>query len=201
MSKPKQISSLRFLGLLLLVALFALFVAHLVTGVGPSALPGSTSRETSAREAAEHAANIYRVDPDLILAVMWKESRFNAKAKGKAGEIGLMQLMPNTAAEWAEKTLRSNFQANDLYDPKINAEAGTWYILRGMEMWNHKQDPLPYALARYNAGQSRVLKWDKGAATAGDFIDAIGIPSTKQYVRDVIDRYGKNIAERVNNGL
>jgi len=157
-----------------------------VTGLGPTALPGSTSRETSAREAAEHAADIYKVDPDLILAVMWKESRFS-----------LMQLMPNTAKEWADKTARSSFHPSDLYDPKINAEAGTWYILRGMEMWNHKQDPLPYALARYNAGQSRALEWDKGAATAGDFIDAIGIASTKQYVRDVIDRYGQNVAERV----
>lgn len=199
--KPKHISPFRLIGLLALVALFGVLVGFLLTEDGDSPisrLPGMpASRLDVAKGAAEHASGVYGVDQDLILAVMWKESRYNPKAEGKAGEIGLMQLMPGTAGEWATKTGQRDFKTSMLFHPVVNAEAGTWYIRRGMELWSHKADPLPYALARYNAGQSRVLKWEKGTRSAGEFIENIGIESTKHYVRDVLDRYGKNIAERI----
>jgi len=165
-------------------------------------MPGSSQRATTAEEAAMHAASIYGLDPDLLLAVMWKESCFGHLAKGKAGEIGLMQIMPGTGREWADRTKQPDFQVDELYDAKRNAEAGAWYIQRGLKLWEHKVDPLPYALARYNAGQSRVLKWEKGTSNANEFIDSIGIKSTQHYVRDVLDRYGSNLRKRmVRTGL
>src|SRR5215831_13136658 len=104
--------------------------------------------------AAEH-----HLDPMLVKAVVWRESRFDAHKFGNAGERGLMQVSGKAAQEWARENRVENFRQDELFDPKTNLEAGTWYLRRAMEHWANQPDPIPFALAEYNAGASRAQRW------------------------------------------
>src|SRR5947207_8508325 len=75
-----------------------------------------------------NAATRYRIDPLLVKAVIWRESRFDRNAKGKAGEIGLMQVMELTGEEWAEAERIRGFSKSYLWDPSQNIQAGTRYL-------------------------------------------------------------------------
>lgn len=139
---------------------------------------------------AEVAAR-YGVDPLLVKAIVRRESDFDPFAYGSAGEIGLMQVMPGTGAEWARATGRKNFGRDSLWNERINLEAGTWYLARALNRWRDKDDPVPFALAEYNAGPGRVLRWlPRGAATtAEEFRRAIPAPSVRRYVDSVMEYY------------
>src|SRR5687768_8363047 len=76
------------------------------------------------------AAARHRIDPLLIKAVIWQESRFNRHAKGKAGEVGLMQIMELTGEEWAESQKVRDYSQEVLWDPARNIEAGAWYLAK-----------------------------------------------------------------------
>ena len=80
-----------------------------------------------------------------------------------------MQLTEGAAQEWAEDSKKENFRVEELFDPKTNLEAGSWYLRRAMDHWQNQEDPIPFALAEYNAGASRAQRWAGGA-------DAKGIP-------------------------
>lgn len=136
------------------------------------------------------AARRYGVDPALIKAVVWRESRFDASARGRAGEIGLMQLTDAAAQEWAEAEGVYPLPETHLLDPHTNTLAGTWYLRRLLRRYADTDDPLPYALADYNAGRRNVLRWMQGPArTHSDaFRAAIGFESTRAYVEAVMDR-------------
>ena len=69
-----------------------------------------------------------RLDPMLVKAVVWRESRFDAQKYGTAGERGLMQVSERAASEWARENRIENFRVEELFDPKMNLEAGTWYL-------------------------------------------------------------------------
>lgn len=142
------------------------------------------------------AARKYGVDPALIKAVIWKESRFNPRARGGKGEIGLMQIMPDTGREWAGATRVLNFEEFVLVDPVQNIDAGSWYLARVQRRYTQTDNPVPYALADYNAGRGNVLKWLKGSATTNSavFIQQIGFPSTRDYVRSVMKRRERYVA-------
>ena len=101
-----------------------------------------------------HARN-YRLDPALLAAVIYQESKFKADAKSEAGAIGLMQLQPDTAKGIAIRTGGSRFQTSDLYNPEINIRYGSWYLRHLLD----KYDDEKLALAAYNAGQSNVDTW------------------------------------------
>jgi len=136
------------------------------------------------------ASRTYGVDARLIRAVIWKESRFNSKSVGKAGEIGLMQVTRDAANEWAEANRETTFVQNDLFRPEVNILAGTWYLSRAIRYWSAKSNPLPYALAEYNAGRSNTRRW--AAADNGDankFWNDITYPTTRRYVRDILIYY------------
>jgi len=137
-----------------------------------------------ARTAASHG-----LAPKLIQAVIWRESRFKYDCRGKHGEIGLMQVTENAAKEWAEANGIANLRKTDLFNPETNIQAGTWYLKRSISRWSNKTNPLPYALAEYNAGRSNAVRW--AASDGGDankFWDGITYPSTKRYVRDILTR-------------
>ena len=133
------------------------------------------------------AAAQYGVDPALVKAVVWRESRFNPKARGAAGELGLMQIRAAAAGEWAEAEGLSNFHHSHLLNAKSNVLAGTWYLKKLMGRYQHTDDPIAYGLADYNAGRSHVLEWNRGEAETNSalFIEQIGYPSTKAYVQAV----------------
>jgi peptidoglycan lytic transglycosylase len=101
-----------------------------------------------------HARN-YRLDPALLAAVIYQESKFRADAESESGAIGLMQLRPDTAKGIAIRTGGSRFRTSDLYDPEINVRYGSWYLRHLLD----KYDDEKTALAAYNAGQRNVDTW------------------------------------------
>lgn len=101
-----------------------------------------------------HARN-YHLDPALLAAVIYQESKFNADAKSDRGAIGLMQLLPATAEGIAERTGGTKFRVSDLYDPEINVRYGAWYLRHLLDKYGSERT----ALAAYNAGQANVDRW------------------------------------------
>jgi soluble lytic murein transglycosylase len=138
-------------------------------------------------------ATQHHLDPMLLKAVVWRESRFDPRKHGNAGERGLMQVSEKAANEWARENKIDKFRGEELFDPKTNLEAGAWYLRRAFEHWESQSDPLPFALAEYNAGASRAQRWAGGdesvAVSAADFLRNIDFPGTRKYVESVIDRY------------
>ena len=133
------------------------------------------------------------VDPMLVKALVWRESRFETKKIGSAGERGLMQVSGPAAREWARENKIEHFQVEELFDPAINIQAGTWYLARALGHWQNQIDPVPFALAEYNAGASRAQRW-AGGSEAGvippeTFRDSIDFPGTRHYVDSIMARY------------
>jgi len=133
------------------------------------------------------------LDPMLVKAVVWRESRFDPKKRGSHGERGLMQVTERAANEWARENKIAGFNADQLFDPKTNLKAGSWYLHRAMEHWTHQSDPIPFGLAEYNAGASRVQRWSGGNGLAEisehQFLQKIDFPATRRYVESIIGRY------------
>jgi soluble lytic murein transglycosylase len=116
-----------------------------------------------------HARN-YRLDEALLAAVIYQESKFEARAESDSGAIGLMQLLPDTAKGIAARTGGSRFRVADLYDPEINVRYGSWYLRHLLD----KYDDLELALAAYNGGQGNL---DRG----------IHYAETEAYVERVLE--------------
>jgi len=144
--------------------------------------------------AIAEAARRYQIDPALIRAVIWRESDFNPDVRGRAGELGLMQIREAAASEWAAAEHIRNFDHSACADPLTNVLAGSWYLKRVLRHYNQADDPLPFGLAEYNAGRGNVLKWlaGDGATNSAAFIKRIGFPGTKAYVQKIIERYKAN---------
>jgi len=135
-------------------------------------------------------ANERQLDPMLVKAVVWRESRFDREKVGSAGERGLMQVSPKAANEWAHENKISDFQLDQLFDPKTNLEAGSWYLRRAIDHWQNESDPLPFALAEYNAGASRAQRWvGANGGTTSEFLGHIDFPATRSYVQSILNRY------------
>lgn len=138
-------------------------------------------------------AKEHELDPMLVKAVVWRESRFDPHKYGTAGERGLMQVSEKAANEWARENKIENFRVEELFDPKKNLEAGSWYLQRALKHWEEQQDSVPFALAEYNAGASRAQRWAGGAPgqpmPADEFLRNIDFPNTRNYVDSIIERY------------
>lgn len=138
--------------------------------------------------AAEH-----HLDPMLVKAVVWRESRFDPQKYGTAGERGLMQVSEKAADEWARENKIDNFRIEELFDAKTNLQAGTWYLERASQHWEQQPDPLPFALAEYNAGASRVQRWAGGEGSTviptKEFLRNIDFPNTRKYIDSIIARH------------
>jgi len=117
-----------------------------------------------------HARN-YELDPALLAAVIYQESKFKANARSSSGAIGLMQLLPATAMGIAVHTGGSRFRVDDLYDPEINIRYGAWYLRHLMQKYGDERT----ALAAYNAGQDNVDRWSRAGR-------GIGFAETRAYV-------------------
>jgi soluble lytic murein transglycosylase len=123
-----------------------------------------------------HARN-YDLDPALLAAVIYRESKFDPDARSESGAIGLMQILPETAQGIAENTGGSRFVVEDLYDPEINVRYGSYYLRRLLRKY-HEDERL--ALAAYNAGQANVDEWIEND-------EGIAFPETQQYVDEVLE--------------
>ncbi len=122
-----------------------------------------------------HARN-YDLDPALVAAVVYQESRFRAGVRSNAGAIGLMQLLPDTAKGIALRTGGSRFRVSDLYDPEINVRYGSWYLRHLIGRYGDT----PTALAAYNAGQRNVDRWRADGR-------GIAFAETREYVERVLE--------------
>jgi soluble lytic murein transglycosylase len=135
----------------------------------------------------------HELDPMLVKAVVWRESRFDPRKIGNAGERGLMQVSERAAREWARETQIANFHPQDLLDPKTNLEAGAWYLRRAFQHWEHQKKPVVFALAEYNAGASRAQRWANNdpdtPMSEQAFRKNINFPNTRRYVNSVLERY------------
>ena len=120
-----------------------------------------------------HARN-YDLDPALLAAVIYTESRFNARARSDAGAIGLMQLLPDTARGIAVRTGGDAFVVDDLYEPELNVRYGAWYLRHLLDRYGDERT----ALAAYHAGQGNVDRWRKQGV-------GIQFPETRSYVAEV----------------
>lgn len=138
------------------------------------------------------AAARYGVDPELVRAVVWQESRFNSQARGRAGELGLMQIRDLAAEDWAVAEGIDPFDHVMCLDPRTNTLAGTWYLAKLIDRYPQTDHPVVYALADYNAGRTHVLRWAKGAAATNSeaFLAAMTYPGTRKYITAILDRYG-----------
>ena len=137
------------------------------------------------------AASRYRIDPALVKAVIWRESRFKPNVQGRVGEIGLMQIRDAAAQEWAAAEKKHGFSTRHLFDPDTNIYAGTWYLAERIRRYRATDDPVPYALADYNAGRTHVLRWMRGAAKTNSaaFLAQMDYPGTRRYIASVRERY------------
>jgi soluble lytic murein transglycosylase len=138
-------------------------------------------------------ARKYRIEPTLLKAIVWRESGFQRHKVGTSGERGLMQVGEAAAQDWAKAEKIETFVPTDLFDAKTNLEVGTWYLRQSLDRWKQKKDPLPFALADYNAGRSRVDRWLAAAnfgdeASAEDLLLAIEFPTTRSYIETILSR-------------
>jgi soluble lytic murein transglycosylase len=109
----------------------------------------------------------HQIHPALIRAIIKAESDFNPMAVSRAGAVGLMQLMPQTAVR---------LDVRDLYDPEDNIGGGTKYLRQLLDRFSGN---LPLALAAYNAGEHVVDRYRTLPP----------IDETRQYVRKVLRYY------------
>ena len=137
----------------------------------------------------------HNMDPSLVKAVICQESNFDANARGKAGEYGLMQITEGAAKDWERATGKSFGSPGSLFRPKLNVEIGTWYLAQGYRKWQGHDDVLALSLAQYNAGPSRAQEWAE-AAGEKKIVDAIPFASTRKYIKHVTQHYGTFSGER-----
>lgn len=137
-------------------------------------------------EYIEKYTNEYKVDKELIYAVIKSESNFRASAVSTKGAFGLMQMLENTAYEVAEG-LQKNIVKEDLLNPEINICLGTKYISNLMNKYGN----LELTIASYNAGIGNVDAWIEKGIIQKDGTDIENIPfkETNNYVRKVLRDY------------
>ncbi|HXG85001.1 MAG TPA: lytic transglycosylase domain-containing protein [Pyrinomonadaceae bacterium] len=149
-------------------------------------------------------ASVYRLDPNLVWSVIYEETYFKAWEIGAAEEVGLMQVTPTVAREWAKETGFREFERQTaenvnefLRDPERNIQIGCWYLEKKREKYRDFPAEKAMTLAAYNAGASRVEEWTRNAdaakLTEQEFIERIIIASTKSYVSSILNRYYRKI--------
>ncbi len=138
----------------------------------------------------------YGVNPALVKGVVWRESKFNPRVRGRVGEIGLMQIRTLAAQEWAQAETRNRGFDGNLFEPETNLQVGAWYLSKLLKRYSRTDNPIPYALAEYNAGRANVLRWARGPAQTNStlFLASITFPGTQEYIRSIVRRADRHQA-------
>jgi soluble lytic murein transglycosylase len=175
---------------LIAAALLGGGVAAAVTGVGPL---GDAVREITLPlrhdDIIRQQADDKGLDPALIAAVIYEESRFRDQTS-HAGARGLMQITPETADFIARRSGGVRFEQSDLATPQINIAYGAWFL---RYLIDHYDGNETLAIAAYNAGLTNVDGWVAKAGGSGAFDTAqhIPFPETRAYVANVEERRGE----------
>jgi len=165
----------------------ALLVALLLAAICGFYFFASGQNEHDYDGIIEKMAEKHGVPATLIKAVIWKESKFKPNIRGKAGEIGLMQLMPGAIEEWRRGTKTDNTPSEaKVFSPELNIEIGTWYLAWCGGHWADYKSSLILQLSEYNAGYGRVKKWKPADKMAEVKITDITIPGTRRYITDIL---------------
>jgi len=127
----------------------------------------------------------YGLDSNFVLAVIKAESNFKKDATSRRGAMGLMQLMPSTAAWIGEQLGDEDCTLAEFYEPERNIRYGTWYLSELREEF-HGNPVL--VLAAYNAGRGNVREWMHLYNWDMKFNDPDAIPyaETREYVKKVL---------------
>jgi soluble lytic murein transglycosylase len=174
-------------------------VAAAVSGLGPL---GDAVREITLPlkhdDIVRQQAADKDLDPALIAAVIYQESRFRDQTS-HAGARGLMQITPETADFIARRSGGNRFVQEDLATPQINIAYGSYYL---RYLINHYEGNETLAIAAYNAGQTNVDRWvaKAGGPDAFDSARHIPFPETRAYVQNVSasrESYSKHYADEL----
>lgn len=141
------------------------------------------------RTTVENYSAQWKVDKFLAIAVMKVESNFSESACSQSGAVGLMQIMPETAAWIAYRLGEEPDEIADdiknLRNPDTNIRYGTWYLAELEDEFNGN---IVLALAAYNAGLGNVREWMAQNNWSENFSDVDEIPyaETRNYVKRVL---------------
>ncbi len=129
-------------------------------------------------------AEAHKLDPYLVAALIAQESTFDKDIVSSAKAVGLMQIMPATGRRWARRLGIRNFSTRRLTVAETNVRIGTAYFADLMRQFGSDHA----ALAAYNAGESRVVRWqrERPGVPRDEFIDDIPFPETQNYVRRIL---------------
>jgi soluble lytic murein transglycosylase len=116
------------------------------------------------------------LDPALVAAMVYVESRFDPNVTSHAGAIGLMQILPDTGRFIARSTGGDDFVVADLRNPDLNVRYGTWLVAHLLDRYD---GDVATALAAYHAGPANVDAWREEGS-------AIRFPETRYYVDEVL---------------
>jgi soluble lytic murein transglycosylase len=133
----------------------------------------------------QHAASKHKIEPQFIYAIARQESAMSPSAKSSVGARGIMQLMPSTARQTANK-YGLRHKTTDLYQPEHNIALGTAYLSELLSKYNGNRI---LAAAAYNAGPYRVEHWLNNTGPKLDFdiwIETIPFSETRRYVKNVL---------------
>lgn len=123
------------------------------------------------------------VDSALVWAVMKRESKFNPAAKSNSGALGLMQIMPRTGEEVAEKYGMRHY---DLRKPRDNILLGAFQLRALLRQFD---GDVIYSAAAYNAGASNVFAWRRKSRSRAEWVESIPYPETREFIRCVYENY------------
>ncbi len=148
----------------------------------------------------ERQAGVYNLDPKLIWSLIYEETYFRTSVIGDAQEVGLMQVTPTVAKQWAKETGLKEFEMKTaqnvqelLIEPERNIQIGSWYLEKVKTIYRGFPAEKALMLAAYNAGPSRVEEWTKDTdiskLSEKQFIELIKISSTKAYVTSILKRF------------
>ena len=135
------------------------------------------------RDAVEELSTEVKIDPFFTWSIMRRESAFRPEVISAADARGLMQVIPPTARAIAKELKLEQPAPDDLYNPQLNVQFGTWYLSALWERFGH---PVLVAAA-YNAGPTPVLRWAsaRGALPLDEWVEEISIKETRAYVKQV----------------
>jgi soluble lytic murein transglycosylase len=129
-------------------------------------------------------ARAHKLDPYLIAALIGQESTFDAGIRSPANAWGLMQIVPATGRRIGRTLGLRNVQVSHLTNPETNIRIGTAYFAGLVQQFGGTH----YALASYNAGENRVVRWkaERPGIDEDEFIDDIPFPETQNYVKRIL---------------
>jgi soluble lytic murein transglycosylase len=162
----------------LLAVAFALSLPVVKKAVNEFTLPLAYQDVIRQQAAEKH------LDPALIAAVIYAETKFDPRASA-AGAEGLMQIMPRTAQYLAHRSGATTFTTADLGTPEVNIAYGSYYLRYLLDHYGGEET---LALAAYNGGVANVDRWVAEARAQGQAlaVSQIPFPETRDYVRKVL---------------